>query len=124
MGSQIIEDVLNDLIENFEMDRSELVYVVGVSAGGIGVLLNSNKIESTLSKRVPKTKMKLILDSSWLIDLPYSYLCNDLYDDECIVKKILTDSISYWNASLECNLKNILECFLPEKLISKVKSKI
>ena len=124
MGSQIIEDVMSDLLEQFEMNRSELVYLVGVSAGGIGIMLNSHKIELKLRKNVPHAKVKLILDSAWLLDLPYSYLCNNLDDNDCLIKRIMIDSISYWNASLECDLTNILECFLLEKLINNVKSKI
>lgn len=124
LGSNIIEEVFDDLLTSYEMNKSELVIVAGISAGGIGVILNSNKIKSKLDKEAPNAELKAIIDSTWLIDLPYSYLCNNNNEEDCLIKKILNDSIKYWNASLECNSSSIIECFLPEIIVSKMKSKI
>lgn len=124
-GSQIIEDVLTDLLNNYQMKESKNIILSGISAGGIGLILNLNKIKEKLEVNARNAKIKAILDSSWFIDLPYSYLCNNnLNDDNCLIRKILTDSIRYWNASFECKTTdNIIDCFLPDKLIKSIKSK-
>jgi len=65
------------------------------SAGGIGVLLNVNGIKEKLSNLAPKAELKAIIDSSWLIDLPYSFLCNDTDNNttDCIVHQMFLRSI-------------------------------
>ena len=124
MGQQIIQDVITDLLMNFGMKESSYVLLAGVSAGGIGIALNVNKIQQQLNKEAPNVQLKAVIDSSWMLDLPYSYLCstNNQENKDCLIRKILSDSIQYWNASLACNSKNILQCFMPEKLISNVES--
>lgn len=63
----------------------------------MGVLLNSNKIKERIEERAPLSDIKAIIDSSWLLDLPYSFLCNKQSDDTdeslCFIHKIFAQSI-------------------------------
>jgi hypothetical protein len=72
----------------------------------MGVLLNANKIKDKLEVKAPNAQLKRIIDSSWQLDLPYSFLCNknakinDKYqeineNDNCIIHKMLKSSIEY-----------------------------
>ena len=72
----------------------------------MGVLLNANKIKDKLEIRAPNAQLKLVIDSSWQLDLPYSFLCNknskindkeqDINEDDgCIIHKMFKSSIQY-----------------------------
>jgi hypothetical protein len=94
MGSQILNDVLDDLLINYSMNKAELILFDGESAGGVGLLMNSNRIQKKLTKKAPNSVVKSIVDSSWLLDLPFSYLCHDPEDsNECILNRLFSDAI-------------------------------
>ena len=78
------------------MNESKLVVLAGISSGGIGTLLNANRLNDKLSVIAPNSKLKAIIDSSWLTDLPNSYLCNYLDSNEknsCILNQIFLNTI-------------------------------
>ncbi|CAF0719552.1 unnamed protein product [Brachionus calyciflorus] len=119
MGAQILDDVLEDLFQSTEISQSSLVLLTGVSAGGIGVLMNANRIKQKFDLKAPQTKLKVIIDSSWQLDLPYSYLCNQ---NECPMNRVFKNSIKYWNSQIpnECarqETNSLWNCFLPNKII-------
>ena len=92
-------------------------FVVVASAGGLGVLLNANRLELKLALEAPHASVKAVVDSSWQLDLPYSYLCSEITSsnsvddatesadnddgitrtsvaaDSCIINKIFNNSI-------------------------------
>ena len=93
-------------------------FVVVASAGGLGVLLNANRLELKLALEAPHASVKAVIDSSWQLDLPYSYLCSETTSsnsvddatdgsadndegitrtsvaaDSCIINKIFNNSI-------------------------------
>ncbi|RNA27451.1 palmitoleoyl- carboxylesterase NOTUM [Brachionus plicatilis] len=123
MGYEIVSAVFDDLIKKTSIAQSELVMLTGVSAGGIGVLMNAERIQKMFSLHAPKTKLKLVIDSSWQLDLPYSYLCTG---NECLMKKFFDNAIKYWNAAIpdECARKengSMWNCFLPKKILNFIK---
>jgi hypothetical protein len=83
----------------FEMCVSSLSLNGGClfSSGGIGAILNANRLHTKIKTVAPNVQFKVVLDSSWLLELPYSYLCNYLEDnnssDDCIINKIFMNSI-------------------------------
>lgn len=67
-----------------------------LSSGGIGTILNANRIQAKIKAVAPNVQLKVIIDSSWLLELPYSYLCNYLEDKnsgDCIINQIFMNSI-------------------------------
>lgn len=123
MGYEIITAVFDSLITNTNIKDSELIVLAGVSAGGVGALMNANRIEKMLSLNAPNAKFKLVIDSSWQLDLPYSYLCSD---SKCLVNQYFNNAIKYWNTQLpeECAKKEnetLWNCFLPSKVLNFIK---
>lgn len=93
MGRRILDDVLDDLINVHSMSNASLIILIGQSAGGIGVLLNANRLKSRISRDVPNARLKAVIDSSWLFDLPYSFLCNNFPNDQCFTDEIFSNSL-------------------------------
>lgn len=120
MGAVILNDVFDDLFSNTDLKKSNLVLLSGVSAGGIGLLMNINKIKEKFQINAPEVKLKVLIDSSWQLDMPYSYLCKE---NDCPMDRIFMNSIEYWNAQIpiECQEKKLWNCFLPHKIISFIK---
>ena len=98
------------------------------------MLMNANKLKEKLEIAAPNARIKAIIDSSWLLDLPYSFLCNtgssknDNNEDEytdCIIHKMFHSLIEYWQAQIpeECasKVKHSWDCFVPSKLIPFIK---
>jgi hypothetical protein len=91
-------------------------------------MLNGNSIKKKLNNASPNTEIKTIIDSAWLLDLPYLYLCSDpsllqsdvVNEENCIINKIFLKALQFWNASLpnECyQMKKLNDCFLPSKFL-------
>ena len=95
MGHRILNDVLDDLLNSYSMSEAKSIVLVGQSAGGIGVLMNANRIRARLSHEAPHAQLKAVVDSAWLLELPYSFLCNHLPTDECFMNKLFSNSIKY-----------------------------
>ena len=91
--------------------------------------MNANKLKEKLEVVVPNAQIKAIVDSSWLLDLPYSFLCNmnknNENENDCIIHKMFQNLIDYWKAKIpnECseNVKNSWDCFVPSKLMPFIK---
>ena len=74
-----------------------------------------------------------MLDSSWLLDLPYSFLCLNSDNDssssttKCVVHDMFDKLIDYWRARLptECSRENNVahkwDCFIPHKFLPLVR---
>ena len=60
----------------------------------MGVLLNADKIKDMLQLKAPKSKLKAIVDSYWMLELPYSYLC-DPNDSDCFVSNMILNIKKY-----------------------------
>jgi hypothetical protein len=93
MGYQIIDSLLDELLTVYSMKNARLAVLVGQSAGGIGVLMNANRIQQRLAREAPGLKLKAVIDSSWLLELPYSFLCDNLSNQDCLISRIFLNSI-------------------------------
>jgi hypothetical protein len=122
--------VLDDLISGHALSQADLIVLVGESAGGLGLLLNSNRIKAKLEKEAPRAKLKSIVDSAWLLDMPTLFLQNQRempIQGNSLIQMFFDKTIRYWNAQLplECTeeMEHVWDCFVPNKLISLVQSK-
>lgn len=93
LGERILNDVLDDLINVYGMMDASLIMLVGQSAGGIGLLLNANRIQARLAREIPQAQLKAVVDSAWLLNLPYSFLCDSLPADKCSMNSLFSDSL-------------------------------
>lgn len=121
MGSRIIDSVLDDLTTRQSLSQARLIVLVGQSAGGIGLMLNADRIKQRLEQSVPRAELKCVIDSAWILDYPYSFLCQP-NDNDCIISKYLKNAIKFWNASLPSQCASDLwNCFLPQNLLPHIK---
>jgi hypothetical protein len=125
LGQRILDSVLDDLIHTHSMDQAELIVMMGGSAGGLGLLLNSNRIKIKLEAEAPRARLKSVVDSAWLLDMPLSLSqpqtgINQQVGGNGLVEAFFDKTIRYWNAQLpiECKeeMLNPWDCFLPHKL--------
>lgn len=93
MGQRIIDSLMDHLLEVHSLDTADSLIFVGQSAGGIGVLMNVNRISQRIAHSAPQLRLKAIVDSSWQLELPYSFLCDNLHSDDCLISKIFLNSI-------------------------------
>lgn len=126
MGHRILEAVFTDLMLEKDMKDSALVVVAGIrlvkiyslfliklikinlelikslnfvdflSSGGIGTLLNAGGLKQKVAQMAPNAVFKVVIDSAWLLELPYSYLChrrNGKTESKCIIDQIFENAI-------------------------------
>jgi hypothetical protein len=122
--------VIDDLISSHSLSEADLIVLAGESAGGLGLLLNSNRLKAKLEKEAPQAKLKSIVDSAWLLDMLPVFLQNQGVQPSQMsgfIRMFFDKTINYWNAQLpvECtgDLEHVWDCFAPDKFISSIKSK-
>lgn len=93
MGQRILDDVFDDLINVYSMSKASLIVLTGQSAGGIGVLMNANRVQKRLTQQAPLAQLKLVIDSAWQLNMPYSLFCNNLPADKCFMNKLFANSL-------------------------------
>lgn len=98
MGSNILNDVIDDLLQDNSLKEASLLLMSGESAGGLGVLMNANKLKLKFLSQAPELEFKVIIDSSWLLELPYSFLSKQENDNQNnLINKIFLNSIKFVN---------------------------
>ncbi|XP_059488016.1 palmitoleoyl-protein carboxylesterase notum1' [Neocloeon triangulifer] len=114
MGSYIVSQVVSDLLPQGLINGSKLI-LAGSSAGGTGVLLNIDRIASTLRRVAPRLDVRGLSDSGWFLDrAPFPN--NDL-DPRCREKGTcragpatlaLQHALRYWEGRVpeECALQH------------------
>ena len=64
------------------------------SAGGIGVLLNVDKVQEKINENAPNSTLKAIIDSSWILELPYMSACKKIFKERfCSISKMFSQTI-------------------------------
>ena len=66
LGSKIMDAVYSQLIEREHLGDADVVYMAGSSAGGLGVLLNIDRISTMLEGY--GVAVRGIVDSAWFLD--------------------------------------------------------
>ncbi|XP_064489885.1 palmitoleoyl-protein carboxylesterase notum1-like [Ornithodoros turicata] len=67
MGSIIIQEVVNDLLSK-GLYEARILLLAGSSAGGVGVLLNVDRVADYLAFLKSKVKVRGVVDSGWFLD--------------------------------------------------------
>ncbi|TWW58592.1 Carboxylesterase notum2 [Takifugu flavidus] len=67
MGSMIIREVIKDLAPK-GMKQAKVVMLSGTSAGGIGVMLNIERVASQLSQLGAEAQVRGLVDSGWFLE--------------------------------------------------------
>uniref|UniRef100_A0A671TCB2 Carboxylesterase notum2 n=1 Tax=Sinocyclocheilus anshuiensis TaxID=1608454 RepID=A0A671TCB2_9TELE len=67
MGSQIIREVIKDLVQK-GLKQAKVVMLAGTSAGGAGVLLNIDKVSSLLEQLGADAQVRGLVDSGWFLE--------------------------------------------------------
>ncbi|ODM98832.1 Palmitoleoyl-protein carboxylesterase NOTUM [Orchesella cincta] len=105
MGALIIDEVIKNLINVEGLDPDSSVILAGSSAGGTGVMLNLDHVESLLTQEFGSfeqgsTRVRGITDSGWFIDKVPLYTdkvnCNDVI--LCPPEISLRKGMNLWNA--------------------------
>ena len=102
-GKEILFSVIQDLLDFHRLSNGHTLYLVGSSAGGVGILVNIEEILMFLEKQgFGGIYMRVILDDSWFtgatsLNLP-------CYDGPrplpCITNETLTEAFKVWNVKL------------------------
>ncbi|XP_064628821.1 palmitoleoyl-protein carboxylesterase notum1-like isoform X2 [Lineus longissimus] len=96
-GTYIVEEVIKDIVADGHLDNAKRVLVAGSSAGATGVLLNLDKISTTLSELAPRVKVRGLADSGWFLDNdPFRPIaCTDAH--LCAPKEGIKRGKKLWN---------------------------
>nr|F8U830.1 RecName: Full=Palmitoleoyl-protein carboxylesterase NOTUM; Short=Smed-notum; Flags: Precursor [Schmidtea mediterranea]AEF01556.1 notum [Schmidtea mediterranea] len=97
-GSRILDTVVDDLTQNQHFKKVHEVAFVGSSAGGIGVLLNIDRLKRRLKKKLKrKVFIHGIVDSAWFLDYPAYRQSNCTHIYECPPENALRNGMKLWN---------------------------
>lgn len=67
MGSQIIEQVMIDLLPHGLKD-ADFLLLAGSSAGAVGVLINLDRVSDLMHRLAPRVQVRGLADSGWFLD--------------------------------------------------------
>ena len=58
--------------------------------------MNVDEIQKTIRKKSKKSVFKAIIDSSWILELPYMSTCKSTYSiDDCPISKLFQQTFEY-----------------------------
>ncbi|KAL5103180.1 hypothetical protein TcWFU_007304 [Taenia crassiceps] len=132
-GSRILTAVMDDLLRQPEFINADKVVFAGSSAGGIGVMLNIDRLARRLRRglryrrwRQPlqnhaRLQISGLVDSAWFLNHPtyaqaYSGSCTSIYD--CPPEEGILRGIGLWQPRIprRCRMaqgkKNFWQCYL------------
>ncbi|KAL7057898.1 hypothetical protein AAHC03_016394 [Spirometra sp. Aus1] len=100
-GSRIITAVIDELLARRDFAEAKKVVIAGSSAGGIGTMMNLDRLARKLRKRSRhRVQVSGIVDSAWFLNYPTysqpSYLtnCTSIYD--CSPEEGIHRGIELW----------------------------
>ena len=102
-GKEILFSVIHDLLDYHRLTNGHTLYLVGSSAGGVGILVNIEEILIFLeSKGFGGIYIRVVLDDSWFTGSTSSNL--PCYEGSpplpCITNETLTEAFKVWNVKL------------------------
>ncbi|VDL59921.1 unnamed protein product [Hymenolepis diminuta] len=129
-GSRILTAVIDDLLRQPEFFHADKVVFAGSSAGGIGVMLNIDRLARRLRRGLryrrgnrPFNRLQVsgLVDSAWFLNYPtyaqaYSGSCTSIYD--CPPEEGILRGIGLWQPRIprRCRMaqgkKNFYKCYL------------
>ncbi|XP_059393924.1 inactive palmitoleoyl-protein carboxylesterase notum1b isoform X2 [Carassius carassius] len=98
MGSQIIEEVIKELVTK-GLDGAKVLLLAGSSAGGTGVLLNVDRVSELLEDLgLGSVQVRGLADSGWFLDHK-QYRFTDCIDTiSCAPTEAIKRGVRYWNS--------------------------
>ncbi|XP_043946489.1 carboxylesterase notum2-like [Protopterus annectens] len=130
MGSLIIREVIKDLIPR-GIKQSKVVMLAGTSAGGMGVLLNIERVASLLEQSsTDGIQVRGLVDSGWFLDSKQHRQTECSDDASCSPAEVIKKGIKFWNGNIPEKCKQHFkkgdewQCFFGYNLYSFLKSPI
>uniref|UniRef100_A0A3Q1GRE3 Notum pectinacetylesterase 2 n=1 Tax=Acanthochromis polyacanthus TaxID=80966 RepID=A0A3Q1GRE3_9TELE len=96
MGSLIIREVIKDLIPK-GIKQAKVVMLSGTSAGGIGVLLNIERVASQLEQLGAEAQVRGLVDSGWFLENELQGLVNCPGEASCSFEHPMKIGFRLWN---------------------------
>ncbi|XP_041350935.1 palmitoleoyl-protein carboxylesterase NOTUM-like [Gigantopelta aegis] len=99
MGSLILEEVIKELMRKGLRNAQKLL-LLGSSAGGIGVLINLDRVAEVVHMRAPGVEVRGVVDAGWFLDNePYKpQTCTNAFS--CSPTLGINKGIDYWSPRL------------------------
>ncbi|XP_065352849.1 palmitoleoyl-protein carboxylesterase NOTUM [Cloeon dipterum] len=132
MGSYIVSQVVSDLLPRGLTSGTKLI-LAGSSAGGIGVMLNLDRVADFLRESAPRLDVRGLSDSGWFIDrAPFP----NSPDSECREQgtckagpatMVIQRAMNFWDAQVpeNCALQHPHEkwrCFFGQSVYPSIKT--
>lgn len=94
MGSKIIHHTIRLLTRKYGLRSANRVYLAGASAGGIGVLVNIDRIQRYLESEQSTAIVRGIVDSAWYLLPRETTRCR--VDGQCSMVALLKQGANFW----------------------------
>lgn len=120
VGSRILERVFTELMSK-GLEHAERVLLAGSSAGGIGVILNLDRIAKRLQTGGFKIDVRGLADSGWYLDIPSCPAGGKHCQRAKIQENVTKMAIAYWRGVVpdDCARRNPQKkwkCFFGEQV--------
>uniref|UniRef100_A0A1A7WGK3 Notum pectinacetylesterase 1a n=3 Tax=Iconisemion striatum TaxID=60296 RepID=A0A1A7WGK3_9TELE len=129
MGSQIIREVVNELMTK-GLQNAKVLLLAGSSAGGTGVLLNVDQVAEQLESEGHRgVHVRGLVDSGWFLDNKQYKSTDCLNTISCAPIEAIKRGIRYWDGVVpeSCRQAHVGEewnCFFGYKIYSTLKSPV
>lgn len=87
MGSVIIQNVIEDLLNSKGLNSARTILLSGSSAGGAGVFLNIDRVADLMRSLGHRAKIRGIADSGWFMDnepFEKQHMCTDVHNCDVV----------------------------------------
>jgi len=122
MGSKILQHTIRVLARKFNLLQANQVFVAGSSAGGLGVLLNVDRIQRYLKSEQSGAIVKGIADSAWYLPPERTDEKDCSSSGRCSMVEMIKKGLNLWrsrvNEACETDQKQLIgrdgvwKCFL------------
>uniref|UniRef100_A0A8C5H4E3 Carboxylesterase notum2-like n=1 Tax=Gouania willdenowi TaxID=441366 RepID=A0A8C5H4E3_GOUWI len=127
MGSLIIREVIKDLIPK-GIKQAKVVMLSGTSAGGLGVLLNIDRVAAQLDQLGAETQVRGLVDSAWFMESKQQRSPNCPETVSCSPEDAIKIGLRLWNGVVPDRCRQLYkkgeewQCFFGHKLYSTLTS--
>ncbi|MBN3303876.1 carboxylesterase notum2 [Amia ocellicauda] len=127
MGSLIVREVIKELVAK-GIKQAKVVMLAGTSAGGMGVLLNIDKVSSLLEQLGSEAQVRGLVDSGWFLESkqPRSPECPD--SASCTPTDAIKKGLRLWSSAIPDKCRQQFkkgeewQCFFGHKLYPSLSS--
>uniref|UniRef100_A0A674NEP8 Notum pectinacetylesterase 2 n=1 Tax=Takifugu rubripes TaxID=31033 RepID=A0A674NEP8_TAKRU len=129
MGSMIIREVIKDLAPK-GMKQAKVVMLSGTSAGGIGVMLNIERVASQLSQLGAEAQVRGLVDSGWFLESKRQRSPDCPEAISCSPEDSIRIGLRMWNGVVPDRCRQLYrkgeewQCFFGHKLYATLSSPV